>query len=186
MANVWKLFEFTSRMHSEVYFYTPFRIKGRATIFWCFLGRAIIFKEKHRGKLDGRQIFARKTGRARPKYRPSFYTGGSPMVLLNPPQKLYICGKGKSRHICGYMGKVEQPWQKLDINISFFWKFESEVRFCVAPLELLKMEHLLFWVHLASYKTVRFGVASISDVLKIEHCRFCPVVLNQHTHIGRI
>jgi len=68
---------------------------GRATIFWCFLGRAIIFKEKHRGKLDGRQNFARKTGRAtkccpknwtgdkfflggraRPKYRPSFYTGG--------------------------------------------------------------------------------------------------------------
>jgi len=55
------------------------RIKGRATNFWCFLGRAILFREK--------------TGRATnicpktwtgdkkiwwtgdPKYRPSFYTG---------------------------------------------------------------------------------------------------------------
>jgi len=76
----------------------PSRIKGRAInrmgdqfwrwtrraiIFSCFLGRAIFFREKHWGKLDGRQIFVRKTGdkkifggRASPNYRPSFYTGG--------------------------------------------------------------------------------------------------------------
>jgi len=35
---------------------------GRAIIFWCFLGRQ--FLKKNIGeKLDGRQIFARKTGR---------------------------------------------------------------------------------------------------------------------------
>ena len=52
---------------------------GRATIFWCFL-REDIRKtgENSRKKLDGRQEIV-VGGRARPKYRPSFYTGGGVM-----------------------------------------------------------------------------------------------------------
>ena len=49
---------------------------GRATICWCFLLKNIgKTGQNSRKKLDGRQKIV-VGGRARPKYRPSFYTGG--------------------------------------------------------------------------------------------------------------
>ena len=49
---------------------------GRATIFYCFLLKNIgKTGENSRKKLDGRQKIV-VGGRAIPKYRPSFYTGG--------------------------------------------------------------------------------------------------------------
>jgi len=67
--------------------YTPPRIKGRATIFWCFLLQCFsknIGKtgENSRKKLDGRQKIV-VGGRARPKYRRPFIRVGVYQKLKN-------------------------------------------------------------------------------------------------------